>query len=352
MLNGKPSWRPPRRTSATPSAWPPRSASASARHLQHGRILPRQRRRPAPTTVSRSSTRGSQRPAHRGQHPGRLRLRRVKFWKGEIGDKPLRALKHSDVLTASPPARPVGQDGEQPGERAARGAGLAVRDQTASRNPVDGVKSRAYQKPPVDPFTSTRSKRSSPTWSRTTRPRSPSTPPSSSSRGFARASRSACAGRAWTWRARTWSSARASSAARRRPARRRTPRARCCSTAGRWRRSRRRSRAPSSAGEHVFRDPRDGKRWGGEPKFRFYWVPTLKRLGIRHRPQYNTRHTYATMMLMAGMKPAFCAGQMGHSVERVPAHLREVDSGRGRPGRDGEAGRSDRGYPCLSPKQA
>lgn len=68
------------------------------------------------------------------------------------------------------------------------------------------------------------------------------------------------------------------------------------------------------AGKHVFHDPRDGKRWGGEPKFRWYWVPTLRRLGIRHRPPYNTRHTYATMMLMAGLKPAFCAGQMGHSV--------------------------------------
>ena len=27
------------------------------------------------------------------------------------------------------------------------------------------------------------------------------------------------------------------------------------------------------------------------------------------------RHTYATLMLMAGMTPAFCAGQMGHSVD-------------------------------------
>jgi len=54
---------------------------------------------------------------------------------------------------------------------------------------------------------------------------------------------------------------------------------------------------------------------GGEPKFRWYWMPTLKRLGIRHRPPYNTRHTYATMMLMAGMGPAFCAKQLGHSVE-------------------------------------
>lgn len=69
------------------------------------------------------------------------------------------------------------------------------------------------------------------------------------------------------------------------------------------------------AGQHVFHDPRDGARWGGEPKFRWFWVPTLKRLGIRHRRPYNTRHTYATMMLMAGMAPAFCARQMGHSPE-------------------------------------
>lgn len=69
------------------------------------------------------------------------------------------------------------------------------------------------------------------------------------------------------------------------------------------------------AGAHVFHDPRDDERWGGEPKFRWYWVPALKRLGIRHRRPYNTRHTYAAMMLMAGMRPAFCAGQMGHSVE-------------------------------------
>lgn len=32
-------------------------------------------------------------------------------------------------------------------------------------------------------------------------------------------------------------------------------------------------------------------------------------------PPYNTRHTYTTMMLMAGMTPAFCGKQLGHSVE-------------------------------------
>nr|WP_309295684.1 site-specific integrase [Pseudomonas mosselii] len=36
---------------------------------------------------------------------------------------------------------------------------------------------------------------------------------------------------------------------------------------------------------------------------------------IRASPQYNCRHTYATMCLMSGMNPAFIAGQLGHSVQ-------------------------------------
>jgi len=36
---------------------------------------------------------------------------------------------------------------------------------------------------------------------------------------------------------------------------------------------------------------------------------------MRYRPPFNTRHTYATMVLMASMTPAFCARQLGHSVE-------------------------------------
>jgi integrase len=68
--------------------------------------------------------------------------------------------------------------------------------------------------------------------------------------------------------------------------------------------------------EHVFLDPRYDEPWFEERAFRrSYWEPTLRRLGLRYRPPYNTRDTYATMMLMAGMTPAFCAKQLGHSVE-------------------------------------
>jgi integrase len=34
-------------------------------------------------------------------------------------------------------------------------------------------------------------------------------------------------------------------------------------------------------------------------------------------PQYDTRHTYATMCLMADMNPAFIANQLGHSVQML-----------------------------------
>jgi integrase len=46
-----------------------------------------------------------------------------------------------------------------------------------------------------------------------------------------------------------------------------------------------------------------------------YWLLALRKLGMRHRRMYDTRHTYATMCLMAGMNPAFIASQLGHSVQ-------------------------------------
>ena len=54
----------------------------------------------------------------------------------------------------------------------------------------------------------------------------------------------------------------------------------------------------------------------------------LKKLGIRYRSPYDTRHTYATMLLMAGVTPAFAAKQMGHSVQMfLTTYARWVDGG-------------------------
>ena len=71
-----------------------------------------------------------------------------------------------------------------------------------------------------------------------------------------------------------------------------------------------------TTGAEVFLDPRYGTPWIDERAFRrSFWTPTLKLLGIRYRRPYNMRHSYATAMLMAGMAPAFCARQLGHSTK-------------------------------------
>lgn len=48
-----------------------------------------------------------------------------------------------------------------------------------------------------------------------------------------------------------------------------------------------------------------------------HFQEALAKLKIKVRRQYNCRHTYATMCLMAGMNPAFIANQLGHSVQML-----------------------------------
>jgi integrase len=48
------------------------------------------------------------------------------------------------------------------------------------------------------------------------------------------------------------------------------------------------------------------------------WKPALRRTGLRYRTMYQTRHTFATLMLAAGEDPGWIADQLGHtSVEMV-----------------------------------
>jgi len=43
------------------------------------------------------------------------------------------------------------------------------------------------------------------------------------------------------------------------------------------------------------------------------WYPMLRSLGLKLRTPYQTRHTFATLMLAAGESPEWIAFQMGHS---------------------------------------
>ncbi len=66
-------------------------------------------------------------------------------------------------------------------------------------------------------------------------------------------------------------------------------------------------------GRQIFQNPVTGRAWHDERSKRdTFWRPTLRRLGIRWRRAYQTRHTYAANNLMAGVNPAYIARQMGH----------------------------------------
>ncbi|XXG30234.1 MAG: DUF3596 domain-containing protein [Ferrovum myxofaciens] len=67
-------------------------------------------------------------------------------------------------------------------------------------------------------------------------------------------------------------------------------------------------------GGYVFNNPVTGEPYSEErPLRRAYWNPTLKALGLRERNFYQTRHTYATLNLMAGANPMWVAKQLGHA---------------------------------------
>lgn len=68
------------------------------------------------------------------------------------------------------------------------------------------------------------------------------------------------------------------------------------------------------AGLHVFHNPRTNEPWQGDAPIRkTLWEPALKRASVRYRNPYQTRHTYASMMLSAGEHPMWVAKQMGHA---------------------------------------
>lgn len=66
--------------------------------------------------------------------------------------------------------------------------------------------------------------------------------------------------------------------------------------------------------KEIFQNPRTGERWNGDQAIRkTLWSPALKKAKVRYRRPYQTRHTYASMMLTAGESIAWLANQMGHA---------------------------------------
>ena len=67
-------------------------------------------------------------------------------------------------------------------------------------------------------------------------------------------------------------------------------------------------------GEYVFLNPYTAEHFADTSMpVQRVWRPSLRILGIRDRDARETRHTYATMALMASVNPAYIAKQLGHT---------------------------------------
>lgn len=63
----------------------------------------------------------------------------------------------------------------------------------------------------------------------------------------------------------------------------------------------------------IFLNPRTGKPWLHDgPLRKTAWKKALEVAEVPYRKTYNTRHTFASMMLSSGMPPMWVAQQMGH----------------------------------------
>lgn len=74
-------------------------------------------------------------------------------------------------------------------------------------------------------------------------------------------------------------------------------------------------RAALGSTDHLFVHPVTQEPWTRRElteRLHEFWYPALEVLGLNRRVAYQTRHTYATLNLMAGVNPAYIARQMGH----------------------------------------
>jgi integrase len=65
-------------------------------------------------------------------------------------------------------------------------------------------------------------------------------------------------------------------------------------------------------GDYVFLN-QEGRPVETTTLLRRIWYPALHRAGIRRRTMYQTRHTFATLMLATGENPEWIARQLGHT---------------------------------------
>ena len=74
--------------------------------------------------------------------------------------------------------------------------------------------------------------------------------------------------------------------------------------------------------DRIFHNPKTNSAWETDKQIReSAWRPALKKAGIRYRNPYQTRHTYASMLVSEGENLWWLAQQMGHeTIEMIMKH--------------------------------
>lgn len=240
----------------------------------------------------------------------------AEWWKVRIGIVPLRALKHSDVLGALA-TEPMwsGKTRNNNVSVLRRALALAIRDRVIEANPLDGLEAAPHQKPEPDPFTLAEVELILVDM----RAHYPAQVVNLYEFKFFTGLRTSEAlGLRWRsidWRQQTMRVAEGIVMGLHKTSTK-TSRARTVQLNSRALAALQAQKSHSFlAGEWVFLDPRSGERWQSDRAPReVFWTHTLKRLGLRYRSPYETRHTYATALLMAGARPAWAAKQLGHNL--------------------------------------
>lgn len=255
----------------------------------------------------------------------------VKWWKAKIGDKRVRALLHSDILTA------LASEPEWTGKTRNNKASvlrlalqLAVRDKVITANPIDGLEAAAHQRPEPDPFTL---EEADAIIAGLAQHYDEQVARYFGVKFFTGLRTSESLAQRWDWidwRRKTMGVAEAVVLGEHKD-RTKTHSIRHVQLNSRALGFLKDQKEKTFLQPHglIFVDPRTGERFtDDEPPRELWWRPCLKRLGIRYRSPYETRHSYATMMLMQGVTPAFAARQMGHSVEMfLRTYARWIDGG-------------------------
>lgn len=242
----------------------------------------------------------------------------VAWWKSKVGTKSLKALKHSDILLAlASEPKWTGKTRNNKTSVLRQALALALRDGALSASPIDGLEAASHQRPEPDPFSREEADAIIAGLAKHHGEQIANYFGFKFFTGLRTSESLVVRWDAIDWRREQMVVSEALVLGEHKDSTK-TNTVRTVQLNSRALEFLRAQKAHTFLQPHglVFPDPRTGVCWtSDEPPRELYWRPLLKRLGIRYRSPYETRHTYATMLLMAGVAPAYGAKQLGHSIE-------------------------------------